>query len=83
MATLTYVQHYADHTSRLVRRAKRQGRRPQRKYVKFLLRIPAEHYALMQWKNDQCDGALSVTEQIRQAVRLSLCGAVYTQLLNN
>jgi hypothetical protein len=60
---------------------KKQGRKPTRQYIKILLRLPVEYYELMTWENEKCGGNLSVTSQIRSAVRASLCGCVYTQLV--
>lgn len=52
-------------------------------YVKVLVNIPAEYLELMKWKNEECGGRNSVSEQIRQAIRGSLCGLVYMSLVNH
>ncbi len=55
------------------------GPKPQG-FVKVLVNIPAEHLAVMQYRREQCGGALSVNQQIRDAVRGYLCGLVYASL---
>lgn len=80
MATKTYIQHFANGTHKLMRRSTPQGRRPERKYVKVLVRVPVEYHELMKWNNEECGGRNSITDQIRNAIRASLCGCVYTQL---
>lgn len=52
-----------------------------RGYVKVLVNMPIEYVELMKWKNEQCGGLYSVSEQIRQAVRGALCGLIYISLL--
>ncbi|MCE7858415.1 MAG: hypothetical protein DYG86_01360 [Chloroflexi bacterium CFX2] len=54
-----------------------------RGYVKVLVNIPVEHHALMKVKNDECGGRYSVNQQIRDAVRGSLCGLIYISLLKS
>ncbi len=49
-------------------------------FVPALANIPAEHLAVMQYRREQCGGALSVNQQIRDAVRGYLCGLVYASL---
>ena len=51
-----------------------------RGFVPVLVNIPAEHLAVMQYRREQCGGALSVNQQIRDAVRGYLCGLAYTSL---
>ena len=48
--------------------------------VRVLVDIPAEHLAVMQYRRDECDGLLSVNQQIRDAIRGHLCGLVYIGL---
>lgn len=62
------------------RRVWRPGPKP-RGYVKVLVNIPAEYVELMKWKNEQCGGMYSVSEQIRSAIRGMLCGLVYISLV--
>ena len=50
-------------------------------YVKVLVNIPAEYLAIMKIKNEKCGGLNPVSEQIRQAIRGSLCGLIYISLL--
>ena len=46
-------------------------------FVPVLVNIPL---AVMQYRREQCGGALSVNQQIRDAVRGYLCGLVYASL---
>lgn len=52
-------------------------------YVKVLVNLPVEYVALMKAKNEECGGLLSVSQQIRDAVRGSLCGLIYISLLKS
>ena len=52
-----------------------------RGYVKVLVNIPPEYLELMRWKNEECGGLNSVSEQIRQAIRGQLCGLIYISLV--
>ena len=61
---------------------KKTGPRP-RNYKKVLVDIPAEHLALMKAKNEECGGLLPVNQQIRDAIRGSLCGLIYISLLKH
>jgi hypothetical protein len=84
MAPNVYKRKTTDGATTIYTRKGTQGRKPSlRKYVKVLVRVPAEYYELMRWNNEKCGGLNSVTEQIRMAIRSSLCGCVYTQLLKH
>ena len=73
---------YQNVDGKLHRREFRTG--PKSKgYVKVLVNLPPEYLELMRWKNEECGGLNSVNEQIRQAVRGSLCGLVYTGLFKS
>lgn len=61
---------------------KKSGPQP-RNYKKVLVNIPAEHLALMKAKNEECGGMLPVSQQIRDAIRGSLCGLIYISLLKS
>jgi hypothetical protein len=50
-------------------------------YVKFLVNVPSEYMEIMKWNNELCGGNNPVSEQIRQAIRGSLCGLVYANLV--
>lgn len=52
-------------------------------YVKILVNLPIEYLELMRWKNEECGGCNSVSEQIRQAVRGALCGLIYISLVKH
>lgn len=52
-------------------------------YKKVLVNIPAEYLALMKRKNEECGGMLPVSQQIRDAIRGSLCGLIYISLLKS
>lgn len=61
---------------------KKPGPRPMN-YKKVLVNIPAEYLALMKAKNEECGGMLPVSQQIRDAIRGSLCGLIYISLLKS
>lgn len=61
---------------------KKPGPKP-KGYVKVLVNLPVEYIAAMKAKNIECGGLSSVSEQIRQAVRGSLCGLIYISLLKH
>jgi len=81
MSSNIYTRKTADGKVTRHSRKGTQGRRKTRDYVVIRLRIPAEYHAIMKWENEKCGGKLSVTSQIRDAIRAKLCGCVYTQLL--
>jgi len=80
MAHNIYQRTTADRKTKSYTRKGTQGRKPTRKYIKVLVRVPEEYYEMMKWENEKCGGLNSVTDQIRMAIRASLCGCVYTQL---
>ena len=51
-----------------------------KRYLRQCADIPADHLAVMQYRRDECDGLLSVNQQIRDAIRGHLCGLVYIGL---
>jgi len=83
MAANIYTRKTSDGKTTAYSRKGTQGRRAIRKYKKILVRVPMEYYEMMKWQNELCGGMNSVTEQIRESIRASLCGCVYTQLLKH
>lgn len=69
----TYTRHYADGTSKQFRRIRKSKSRGM---IKVLVRIPPEHLAVMEYIKAQTGGVVGINEQIRDAIRSSLCGLV-------